>query len=211
MAANVFGTLVHRMLQSIHETGEFPNQTDLKTCWLKMATGYVALAEAEALWVSRAAEMFQAYSGLEIASYETLATEAEFNLLLSDVGEEVAIRGFIDRICRADDGRILLVDYKTTRNFTANLPAYKRQLALYTAAAREVLGYVAEPLLVDMERNAIIRLTPQESVHALSEVRSTIREVVSNRRVAPAKPPCWVCTYRVNCPSSTSTSAITRR
>ncbi|HZT96596.1 MAG TPA: ATP-dependent DNA helicase [Chloroflexota bacterium] len=205
--ATIFGTLVHRVLERAHQLPRFPGPEELHTCWMVAAPDLISQPGAEKLWRARGRELFERYTRLEPAEYETLETEAEFNLVLVVDGAEVVIRGFIDRICRGPDGRLYLLDYKTG-GIQARMGAYQRQLSLYQLAATEVLGLDAEPLLVDLQSGTIIRVEGERQRAAVEEVRAVIRAVLSGVREAPGKPPCWACAYRVSCPSSTVGQAM---
>ncbi|MGH3341503.1 MAG: RecB family exonuclease, partial [Carbonactinosporaceae bacterium] len=75
-----------------------------------------------------------------------IATEKEFAVSLSLADHEVAIRGFMDRVERADDGALHVVDFKTGRyppsgEQVANHP----QLGVYQLAVRSgALGGAVE-------------------------------------------------------------------
>jgi ATP-dependent helicase/DNAse subunit B len=69
-------------------------------------------------------------------------------LVVRDEGDSFRMRGYIDRVDRAPDGRVRVIDYKTSgpHGFTkrAAVEGKKVQVSLYALAARDALG-LGEP------------------------------------------------------------------
>ena len=130
----------------------------LRALWEEIATMSPGAEGATAVWRETAEEMFVRYLDSGVAGMATIATEKEVNLAVVVDERAVLMRGFIDRLCRDDDGRAWIVDYKTNRSLGHELlAAYGRQLAIYQRAAREVLGLDAGALLVEMRTGAVHR------------------------------------------------------
>lgn len=110
------------------------------------------------------------------ASLAPVATEMEFDLPLinPETGASTPVwrfAGKIDRIVQLEDGRLALMEYKTTSQDFAPGAAYwlklhlDQQLSLYVIAARQ-LGYDVETVLYDVTRRPALRplkATPEES------------------------------------------------
>ncbi|HQL54111.1 MAG TPA: PD-(D/E)XK nuclease family protein [Phycisphaerae bacterium] len=110
------------------------------------------------------------------AQLEVVATEMEFNLSLRNpkTGAPTPVWRFcgkIDRIVRLPDGRVALMEYKTTSQDFAPGANYwlklhlDQQLSLYVIAARQ-MGYPVETVLYDVTRRPALRplkATPEES------------------------------------------------
>ena len=106
---------------------------------------------------------------------ESVASELEFDLPLvnPETGRPSTIwrfRGKIDDIVMLDDGRLALLEYKsTTRDFSPGAEYWQRlhmdpQLSLYVIAARE-LGYEIETVLYDVTRRPMLKplkATPED-------------------------------------------------
>jgi CRISPR/Cas system-associated exonuclease Cas4 (RecB family) len=110
------------------------------------------------------------------APLEAVTSEMEFDLPLRnpETGAPTScwrFAGKIDRIVRLADGRLALMEYKTTSQDFAPGAAYwlklhlDQQLSLYVIAARQ-LGYEVETVLYDVTRRPGLRplkATPEES------------------------------------------------
>jgi DNA helicase-2/ATP-dependent DNA helicase PcrA len=200
VGADVLGTLVHELLQWAHGFDVFPGEEQVKAQWEQLAGGRVSGRDAEREWTERVAKMMEGYRDLDVAGYETLAIEKQFRLILEVDGQEVAIDGRVDRVCRSTVGEVLLLDYKTTRDINARvLESYRRQLAVYQLASKTVFEWAAEAFLVDLPRGKLIRSGAGERA---DEVSLYVREIVRAERNAPPDAPCYVCGYRLSCPSS---------
>ena len=106
---------------------------------------------------------------------ERVAEELEFDIPIRNPQSGYAtpifrLRGKIDRIVHLDDGRMALMEYKTTsRDFSPSADYWLRlhmdpQLSLYVLAARE-LGYDIDTILYDVTRRPALRplqATPED-------------------------------------------------
>ncbi len=208
LAASTLGTLVHAVLERFHQPGRQPERDTapdldtLHTFWQAASLGVVTAAEAGALWSSDARAMFENYLASDVAHLETIANEQEVNLVMRVADTDVLIRGFIDRLCRAADGSILVLDYKTNRGMSAAThESHDRQLAIYSRAVTEALGL---PGRVDA---AVIELRTgmlhRAGAGGWDGVERLLQQLVAGHREAPANPPCSGCAYSPSCPSST--------
>ena len=110
------------------------------------------------------------------AGIEPVASELAFDLPLVNPATGAAtpiwrVAGVIDRIVRMPDGRLALMEYKTTsRDFAPGADYWLRlhldpQLSIYVVAARE-LGYDIQTVLYDVTRRPALRplkATPEDS------------------------------------------------
>lgn len=110
------------------------------------------------------------------SSLTAVASELPFDLPLinPDTGSSTPIwrmAGVIDRIVQLEDGRLALMEYKTTsRDFAPGAEYWQRlhldqQLSIYVIAARE-LGYNVETVLYDVTRRPgqrPLKATPEAS------------------------------------------------
>jgi hypothetical protein len=98
---------------------------------------------------------------------EVLATELEFHLPLRnpETGKPTSVwtmDGVIDRIVKLSDGRIALMEYKTTtRDFSPGAEYWvglhlDQQLSIYVIAARQ-LGYDISTVLYDVTRRPLLK------------------------------------------------------
>ena len=202
IAASELGDLVHRTLQACHPRGHVTLSLDtIRARWDVASRGVLTDTAAADVWAREGEAMFVNYLASPVSAYETVATEQEFNLAVDVGGVPVMIRGFIDRLCRTDDGRLLVVDYKTNRDIsTATHAAHDRQLAIYTRAVTDALGF-DEP--VDA---CVLALRTGERIDgrgdAWDDVGVLLSQVASDTRGAPERPPCSGCAFRDSCPAS---------
>lgn len=115
---------------------------------------------------------------------EVIASELEFNLPLRnpETGRETQnfrLAGKIDKIARLPDGRLAVVEHKTTVEDLAPDSDYWKQLridqqiSLYVLAARE-LGHDIQTVLYDVARKPLIR--PRRATKAEASLLFTTKE-----------------------------------
>lgn len=201
--ASDLGTLVHSTLENFHRPGAMDGAgglARLADLWFECSRGMVTRQLSEALWENEAAAMFEHYLSLDLSTYPTLATEHEFNLVEVIDGQEVLIRGFIDRLCQGPDGTVL-IDYKTNAAIgDDSAAAYARQLAIYERASRVIFALQPRPVMVELRRG--IEHWPQAS-SSWADVAEMLRAIVGGGRQPPSNPPCGPCAYHWSCPAST--------
>lgn len=165
------GTLYHELLEGAHEAVESESRTDAAAleAALDRIAGPILDGAPERLGFRPTAWWRRTRRGvLEtiratiralcdpkiVDGFTPVASEQKFGLhgtpplILADGDETVRIRGVIDRVERAADGRIRIVDYKTAGPSSYTLPKLKSgerlQVAFYALAARDALG-LGEP------------------------------------------------------------------
>lgn len=156
--------------------------------------------------------MFERYKASavfkEIGSAARVESEYAFWLRTS----HCLVRGVIDKIVVAPDGRAKIIDFKTNRIDAAEArtipPPYATQLALYSLAARDALSlpllsaalYFLEPdVLVSME------FTDEDLSAARVEIDEIAKKLIHHRDAEsfPARPEakkCAQCDFRGICP-----------
>jgi ATP-dependent helicase/DNAse subunit B len=152
------GNVYHRILKATFESAADKTNLDALIAALARVAPEILDAaprregfRATAWWAQTRAEIVQTVRDTLTAlvahtrGYTPLQFERYFsNLVLRDADDELRVRGVIDRMDRAPDGRLLIVDYKTggPSAFTARAvieEGKKLQLALYALAARDAL------------------------------------------------------------------------
>lgn len=129
---------------------------------------------------------------------EPVAAEIEFDLPLTnpETGKASPVWrmcGKLDRLVRLPDGRIALMEYKTTsRDFSSGADYWLRlhldqQLSIYVIAARE-LGYAVETILYDVTRRPMLRPLKATPVELRKYTQKT-GELYANQRAEDETPP----------------------
>lgn len=145
-----------------------------------------------------------------IGDEEVIAVEQEFEVPLVDehgvVVSELPLRGYIDLVVREPEGRVVVVDVKTSgrRYSQARVQSYL-QATVYAWAARQLYGDVGFrfDVLVKTRKPQFQRLTtargPQDFARFLSLVKVAERMVEADA-YAPADGWCCPgCGYRTAC------------
>lgn len=158
-----FGTAFHALLEA-------RDKGTIETTDLSSLDEYDRAAVIE-MFSAHCAYMQKGEDNLEV-----VAAELEFDIPLKnpETGYSSSIyrlAGKIDRIVKLADGRLALMEYKTTsRDFSPGAEYWQRlhldqQLSIYVIAARE-LGYDVETILYDVTRRPALRpykATPAEA------------------------------------------------
>lgn len=157
------GNLYHRIFEQVMRAGlpEPPTEAAVRSHVAAIAAPILAAAPAEegfretAWWLQTRQEMVdnvtRSLLGLADGQYEFFQAEAAFGgdrqgppLIIRDGADQLRLRGIIDRIDRRADGRIRIIDYKSSNKAAYTLTAFRKgeklQLPLYALAAEEVLG-----------------------------------------------------------------------
>lgn len=164
--ARQLGNIYHRILEKLYQV---PGAADLEQLLEALETVAAAVLDEAprregfretAWWKQTRAEILEnvrrsleALAALE-GDYVPHRQEVVFGLagrpplVVRDGGDSFEVRGFIDRVDRAPDGRVRVIDYKTggPSPFTnrAIAEGKKLQLPFYALAARDALG-LGEP------------------------------------------------------------------
>jgi superfamily I DNA/RNA helicase/RecB family exonuclease len=113
--------------------------------------------------------------------------------------------GRIDRMDRAADGHVMVIDYKTGKPKSQEDADESLQLSIYALAAREKWGYVAERLVLhNLDGNTAISTHRDESQlnEAKLEVEEIAGKIASGKFDPKSGPHCASCVYRVLCPKT---------
>ncbi|MCK4177906.1 RecB family exonuclease [Aciditerrimonas ferrireducens] len=215
--ASLLGTLVHRSLELLF--------------WERPAGQRTPSAEAEALEAAWAEPSWQAsLAMLALPDDEQRALRAEAAALVGRlrtvenpdaadvVGVEltveapvegVRLRGVIDRLDRQEDGRLVVVDYKTGRVPPAS--ADQARLAgvrLYALLVEQVLGVVPAAVRLVYLRGPVVVESPVDQRQTVATRRRTLAvwaaiERACEREDFRPRPSvlCRFCAFRDRCPA----------
>jgi len=163
--ARQLGTLYHRILEEVFQAPSVSDPTDLEQLLEALPKVGAAMLDAApeelgfretAWWTQTRAEILEnvrrsieALSALP-GDFVPYQHEAAFGLhgqpllIVREGDDSFQLRGFIDRVDRAPDGRVRIIDYKTAGPWAYTKKAVaegkKLQLPLYALAARDALG-----------------------------------------------------------------------
>jgi len=131
---------------------------------------------------------------------EVLHTEEWFDVQIA--GTKVA--GRIDRVDRASDGSVTIVDYKTGKARSQEDADESLQLSIYTMAAQEKWGYrVGELAFHNLEGNVPVlsKRTEFQLEDARERVRAVARGIAEGNFEAKVAFHCNFCAFRGLCPA----------
>ncbi|MBL0386752.1 UvrD-helicase domain-containing protein [Tumebacillus sp. ITR2] len=138
----VRGTLVHRVLELLQDPADL--QTLLRHA---LAERKIVGDEADA-WIPILEGDLVRYTQSEIFREVQSATEQHSEMMFRLRAGRHAITGVIDKLYKKDNGRAVVLDYKTNRITRRQLKRtthhYTPQLQLYTLVAVELLGWHVE-------------------------------------------------------------------
>ncbi len=210
--ARQLGSIYHRILEEVYQAPGVSDPTDLSQL-LTALPGIAAqvLDEAPqalgfretAWWVQTRAEIVenvkrslealaQAQAGFVPCSYEAaFGFKGRPQLVVRDGEDRLRLRGLIDRVDRAADGRVCIIDYKTAGPYAYTNKALndgeKLQLPLYALGARDALdlgepveGFYWHVRHAEASPFTLSKFDPQEAmetalVHAWAAVRDVRR------------------------------------
>ena len=132
---------------------------------------------------------------------EVLHTEEYFNIKIG----ATTLVGRIDRMDRAGDGCVVIVDYKTGKPKSQEDADESLQLSLYALAASEKWGYVPERLAFhNLDGNTLISTV--RSAVQLEEARIEVEKIAGKIAEGKFEPKigyhCNSCAYRGICPKT---------
>ena len=222
-AAAVRGTVVHAVLERLfdlpaNERTLAAAEALLSPQWEKIRADRPELAElfgddapALAEWLSSAAELLGRWFALEDP---TRLEPAERELYVETALDDgLVLRGYVDRVDVAPDGRVRVVDYKTGRAPSAAFEAKALfQMKFYALVLWRLKGRLPSVLqLVYLGNSEILRYTPDEAdllaterkVKALWQAIALAAET-EDWRPSPSRLCDW-CDHHAYCPTKGGT------
>jgi len=131
---------------------------------------------------------------------EVLHTEEWFDVEIAGI----KVAGRIDRMDRASDGSVRIVDYKTGKARTQESADDSLQLSIYAMAASEKWGYrVGELVFHNLEGNVPVasKRTEFQLEQARERVRNVARHIAEGNFKAKLDFHCSFCAFRGLCPA----------
>jgi putative RecB family exonuclease len=215
--AAVRGTVVHAVLERIFDLPAVDRTIDkaqgmIDPAWRRISDKEPELAAMFAdenelvTWLAEARALVERWFDLEDP---TRLEPAHRELLVESVLESgLMLRGYIDRLDIAPDGRMRVVDYKTGK---APKPAYEAkalfQMKFYALVLWRIHGRIPTLLqLVYLGDGRTLRYEPQQGDLEILERKvvslgDAIAEATRTGRWRPSKGPlCGWCDHRVRCP-----------
>jgi len=132
---------------------------------------------------------------------EILHTEERFSIKIG----VTSLVGRIDRMDRAGDGRVTVVDYKTGKPKSQEEADESLQLSIYALAARDKWGYVVDRLVLhNLDGNTAIATCRNSAQldEAKLEVESIAEQIAAGKFVPKSGLHCASCAYRMLCPKT---------
>ncbi len=221
------GTLVHAVLEQLFDvpaeqrtlstavallepTWQRLRQEDPQAATLFDDERLLADGSGEAVWLGSAAELLERYFALEDPRrYEPASREL---LLEVPVSQRLLLRGILDRLDEAPDGRLRVVDYKTG---SAPPPGREHralfQLKFYALMLWRARGVIPSVLrLVYLGDSVIVEHVPTENeLLAVERLLLALSETVERAQLNteyPAVPGsrCSWCAFASRCPEGTA-------
>lgn len=213
------GTVVHRVLEVLFDEPAQDRTPERATALLAPAWAHVAQAEPailevlaedgveEEVWLAECATALRRYFDLEDPSRLEPAEREVYIETVTD--DRLVLRGIVDRLDVAPDGRVRVVDYKTGRapgvGFEARALFQMRFYALVLERSRGIVPSVLQlmylgsgEIIADTPDPAVLRAT-ERKVQALWEAISTARR--TGEWVARPSRLCSWCSHQALCPA----------
>ena len=231
--AQGFGSLVHGLADAVVR-GEVEPDVEamvahLDGVWDQLDFAVPWAGAAERLEAERAVARFVEWHTAD-RGREVLAAEHEFRVTLTVGGDEVLLRGSMDRLERDEHGRVVVVDFKTGKRppRDKDVPAHP-QLGIYQVAVR---SGAASDLVDDPTLSGDDVVGGAELVHLRKDVRGrvkvqhqpppgdgdtwagdeqlarTVRTIRSEDFPATPGPACEYCDVRTSCPAQPEGASI---
>ncbi|MEO5662919.1 MAG: PD-(D/E)XK nuclease family protein [Nocardioides sp.] len=214
----VRGTVVHKVLEDLFDLPAADRTPDraadlLVPSWDALLAEAPELAEMfggegpdVATWLTSCREVLTSYFTLEDPRrLEPAEREVYVEALLDS---KLLLRGFVDRVDVAPDGRIRVVDYKTGRAPGADFEAKALfQMKFYALVIWRTRGIVPAMLqLVYLGNGELLRYEPDEADLLATErkveaIWRAIKECEETRDWRPNRTAlCSWCSYKAHCP-----------
>jgi len=205
-AAMQYGAAIHRVLRTYYDAvrlGRSKSDAELLQLFRDdLAASGIQDNYQRELYLKQGLEQLQDFlAGTRSApAPEVLHTEEWFDVQIA--GTKVA--GRIDRIDRAVDGGVSIVDYKTGKARSQEDADESLQLSIYTMAAREKWGYRADALVFhNLEGN--VPVFSRRSEFQLERARDRVLAVARGIAAGDFEPEpgfhCNFCAFRGLCPA----------
>lgn len=221
--AAVRGSLVHAVLESLFDLPPAERTIEqaialLPAAWARLQEGdeqALKLGELqpdETSWLASAHPLLASYFALEDPGrYQPSGRELSLEV---EVGEHLTLRGILDRLDAAPDGRLRVVDYKTGR---APAQGYEGralfQLKFYALMVWRLHGVIPAVLrLMYLGDRTIIEHSPGEAQLLATErlLRALYQAIRTAHEVGdwPASPgpQCSWCSFTAMCPAGPKTA-----
>jgi putative RecB family exonuclease len=217
------GTLVHKVLEDLFDLPA-PERTPERAAGM-LAPAWDAILEVEpglaemfgddgpdvAAWMATCRTVLERYFDLEDPRrLEPAERELYVETLLES---KLLLRGFVDRIDVASDGRIRVVDYKTSRSPAEGFEAKALfQMKFYALVVWRLRGVVPSVLqLVYLGNGEIVRYEPDEQDLLATERKVealwraiTLAQATGDWRPSPSRLCDW-CSFHQYCPTKGGT------
>jgi DNA helicase II / ATP-dependent DNA helicase PcrA len=205
-AAMQYGAAMHRVLRTYHEAarrGRSKSDEELLQLFRDdLAASGIQDNYQRELYLKQGAEQLQDFLAgtRSTPAPEVLHTEEWFEVQIA--GTKVA--GRIDRIDRAADDSVNIIDYKTGKARSQEDADESLQLSIYTMAARQKWGYRADALVFhNLEGN--VPVFSRRSEFQLERARDRVLAVARGIAAGDFEPQtgfhCNFCAFRGLCPA----------
>jgi DNA helicase-2/ATP-dependent DNA helicase PcrA len=205
-AAMQYGAVMHRVLRTYYESAKLnrtkPDDELLQLFRDDLASTGIQDDYQRELYLKQGLEQlkeFLAGTGAAPAP-DVLHTEEWFDIQVAGT----KLTGRIDRMDRAADGSVVIVDYKTGKARSQEDADESLQLSIYAMAAQQKWGYrVSELVFHNLEGN--VPVFSKRTEFQLEQARERVLAVVRNIADGNFKPKpdfyCNFCAFRGLCPA----------
>lgn len=214
--ATIRGTLVHAVLEALFDT-EPAGRTEqyarnlVGVKWEELNaknSEYLPVVEAEMVvseLLAQSEDLLSNYFHLEIPSRINPAGKEVY--VQTRLPSGILLRGIVDRVDRAPDGRLRVIDYKTGKApSTRFLDDALFQMRFYALVLREIDRLPSRMQLLYLKSQSVLTLDPQAAdVDQFEDRLLTLWDAVSKSALSgdfvPKKGPlCGWCSYQAICP-----------